>query len=91
MRAKLVSEKKETKYSDVRRSDLNFNIASAFQSLVDGDDVDYEGASEKQIKAIERILGHQINDLTEEKYIEKLSLSEFNKVYSYLKTAGWIN
>jgi hypothetical protein len=82
MKAKLINE-------NALSYDI-WDIAAVFQTMIDGDDVEYEGASEREIKKIEKILGHDIYDLAEEDYIAKLDKSEIDKIYLFLKKDNWI-
>lgn len=88
MKAKLVKENLSNDLDFL--NDYVFPIQATFETIIDGDDVEYEGENEETIEEIESYLGHDIEDLSDEDYLLSLTKEEIMKIYDYLMENGWL-
>ena len=66
-------------------------IAGACYTLVNGDDVEYEGGDEEVLEEMESELGYSVDDLSEIEFVEQLSDKEIYSIYCYLRESGNLN
>jgi len=75
--------------SDVR--EICFDIASTVQTMLEGDDVDFEPISDEEREKLENELGWDLDDLADSDNLEDTSPRNVYDVYKILVSHGYLN
>ena len=80
---------KQFRDSNVR--EICFDIASTVQTMLEGDDVDFEPISDEEREKLENELGWNLDDLADSDNLEDTSPENVYNIYSILISHGYLN
>lgn len=79
------------------RENLQFEISQSIDTTVNGDDVEYQGASKEELYELQesiRIIiaksNFELEELIDENYLQKFSTETLQQIHNYLIEAGRI-
>jgi hypothetical protein len=79
------------------REDLQFEISQSIDTTVNGDDVEYRGASKEELYELQesiRIIiaksNFELEELIDENYLQKFSTETLQQIHNYLTEADRI-